>query len=229
MKRMTALVLSLVLLMSFVSFAGAATPVESIKLNKTKIAIDVNKTFQLKATVKPAGADKKVKWTTSNKKVATVDAKGLVKGIKAGTATITCTAADGSGVKATCTVEVKGELDYNKYYTQKLKPAMDSIANSMNKQLGSQEEVKNAFNKAKEACDMLEEAHNTLPVLKKDSKAKKYLKALKTNIQEGQKRAGGNGEDLPENDETILKCQQNAGKNLQLYMERIKTVLGIKK
>lgn len=56
----------------------------TIKLNKTKVSIGVGKTFQLKLK----GTKKKVTWTSSNKKIATVSNKGKVKGIKKGSATI---------------------------------------------------------------------------------------------------------------------------------------------
>ena len=46
-------------------------------------------------------------WKSSNTKVATVTSKGVVKAKKAGTVTITATAKDGSGKKATCKVTVK--------------------------------------------------------------------------------------------------------------------------
>ena len=49
----------------------------------------------------------KVTWTSSNTAVATVDNSGKVKGVAIGTATITATATDGSGVKASYTVYVK--------------------------------------------------------------------------------------------------------------------------
>jgi len=45
-------------------------------------------------------------WTSSNRKAATVDEDGFVTPVGAGKATITCTAADGSNVKAQCTVNV---------------------------------------------------------------------------------------------------------------------------
>lgn len=47
-----------------------------------------------------------MKWSSSNKKIATVNAKGKVTGKKAGTVTITVKATDGSGKKATCKVVV---------------------------------------------------------------------------------------------------------------------------
>ncbi len=83
-------------------------PVTKITLSKTSASILRNKTITLKATAGPSSAnDKSVAWTTSNKKVATVDSKGVVKGIAKGTATITATARDGSKVKAACKITVK--------------------------------------------------------------------------------------------------------------------------
>lgn len=204
--------------------AAKATKVESIKLNKTSATLDVGKTVQLKATVSPASAsNKKVKWSSSNKKVASVSASGKVKALKAGQATITCQAADGSGVSAACVVDVRGALDYKKYYKEKLKPEMDSIANCVTRQFSSLEDLKNAFYKANEAYLNLEKATNALDVLKKDAKVKKFLKALKKNIQEGGKRA----ESAPESDEKIQTYLQNTAKNLKLYMERVQTLLKI--
>lgn len=56
------------------------------KLNKKKVTLTVGKKVKLK--VKNAGK-KKVKWKTSDKKVAKVNKKGVVKAKKAGKATIT--------------------------------------------------------------------------------------------------------------------------------------------
>ncbi len=80
-------------------------PVTSVKLNAATRTIYTGKTFTLKATVAPANAtDKTVKWTTSNKNVATVTSKGVVKGVRPGTATITATC---GGKKAACKFTVK--------------------------------------------------------------------------------------------------------------------------
>lgn len=49
---------------------------------------------------------KAVEWNSDNTEVATVDANGLVRLLAQGTATITATATDGSGVQAQCTVIV---------------------------------------------------------------------------------------------------------------------------
>ena len=82
--------------------------VKKVTVKKSKVTVYVGKTSKISATVTPAKATiKKVKYTTSNKKVATVTAKGVIKGVKAGTAKITVAAVDGSKKKATVTVTVK--------------------------------------------------------------------------------------------------------------------------
>lgn len=91
----------------------AEVKVSAIKLSKTTAAVKKGKTLQLKADVTPAEAkDKSVVWTSSNKKIATVDSKGKVKGIKYGKVTITAMAKDGSGVKATCKLTVGYGITY---------------------------------------------------------------------------------------------------------------------
>lgn len=76
----------------------------TVKLNKKSAVIYTNKnpkTITLKATVK--GASRKVKWTSSNKAVATVSG-GKVKAVKPGSAVIKATA---NGKTATCKITVK--------------------------------------------------------------------------------------------------------------------------
>lgn len=82
--------------------------VKKVTVKKSKVTVYVGKTSKISATVTPAKATiKKVKYTTSNKKVATVTAKGVIKGVKAGTAKITVAAVDGSKKKTTVAVTVK--------------------------------------------------------------------------------------------------------------------------
>lgn len=87
--------------------------VSSITLkNKTKKLYLGGKAAAAKFTlkvkkIKPARAtSKKVLYTSSDKSVATVSKKGVVKAKKAGTATIYVKAADGSGTTASCKVTV---------------------------------------------------------------------------------------------------------------------------
>ena len=64
----------------------------------------------LDATVTPKDATNKVlTWSSSDKKVATVDQEGIVKAVNEGTATITAEATDGSKVKGTIKIKVIGK------------------------------------------------------------------------------------------------------------------------
>ena len=81
--------------------------VTKITLNKTTASVGKGKAMQLTATVTPTNAtNKAVTWKSSNTKIATVSSTGKVTAKSAGTVTITCTAKDGSGKKATCKVTV---------------------------------------------------------------------------------------------------------------------------
>ena len=62
----------------------------SVKLNKSTLALTKGKTATLTATLSPSGAASfKKTWSSSNTKIATVDANGKVKAVGKGTATIT--------------------------------------------------------------------------------------------------------------------------------------------
>ena len=81
--------------------APTPTGIKDVPTTKT---LAKGKTLVLKPTLVPAGAQAKISYTTSNKKVATVDAKGKVTAKGKGKAVITITAGK---VKKTCTVTVK--------------------------------------------------------------------------------------------------------------------------
>ena len=81
-------------------------PAKSVTVTPASCTVEVGESKQLTATVMPENASEKtVVWSSSDSKIATVDANGTVKGIKNGTATITATAVDG-GFSDTCTVTV---------------------------------------------------------------------------------------------------------------------------
>lgn len=82
--------------------------VTSISLNKTEISkIEVGEQVQLTATVLPENAtNRNVTWSSSNSKVATVDANGLVTIVGEGEAIITAKTTDGSNLSATCKITV---------------------------------------------------------------------------------------------------------------------------
>ena len=77
----------------------------SAKNGKPEVA--VGKNIALTATVTPTNAtDKTVTWKSDNLSIATVNADGLVTGVKVGKVTITATANDGSGKSGSIVVEV---------------------------------------------------------------------------------------------------------------------------
>ena len=81
--------------------------VTSVTLDESELTIEKNFTAQLTAIVAPDDADNLgLTWTSDNEEVATVDENGLVTAVGEGTATITATANDGSGVSASCVVTV---------------------------------------------------------------------------------------------------------------------------
>ena len=91
-------------------------PVSKISLNKEKATLTItmeqkNPSITLKATVSPADAtDNSIVWKSSNKDVATVSSSGKVTATGVGTCTITATAGDESGVKATCKITVNSDI-----------------------------------------------------------------------------------------------------------------------
>lgn len=83
-------------------------PVTSVKLNRTSYIMVKGRTATFKTAVAPAKAsNRKLVWKSSNPSVVNVNTAGKIAAVKAGTATITATAADGSGKKASCKVTVK--------------------------------------------------------------------------------------------------------------------------
>lgn len=94
--------------------SGSKKYVITVKITKVKTAklsgipakksIKKGKTYKLKAVVTPKNSDEKVTYSSSNKKIATVTAKGVVKGKKKGTVKITVKS---GSRKKTCKVTVK--------------------------------------------------------------------------------------------------------------------------
>lgn len=80
--------------------------VEEIRVNKTNEEIFVGESFTLTATVLPENAtNKDIKWVSSDEQIAIVE-NGVVKGIKAGIATIKAISSDENKI-AECQVTVK--------------------------------------------------------------------------------------------------------------------------
>jgi hypothetical protein len=97
LKKRLGVVMILAMLVSMFAMTLTAN---AAKLNKKKTTVAIGSTVKLQVT----GTSKKAKWSSSNKSVATVSKKGVVKGKKAGTAKITATVGK---KKFTCKVTVK--------------------------------------------------------------------------------------------------------------------------
>ena len=111
-RKVISTVLSAALITSGIAFQSsdisAAKKVTKLTLNKKSATLyqgadKAYSSIKLKATVKPKKSAK-VKFTTSNKKIATVSSNGVVKAKKAGKVTITAKA---GSKKAVCKITVK--------------------------------------------------------------------------------------------------------------------------
>lgn len=83
-------------------------PVEIITLEDEHIVLPRGETWDQIAYILPEDATfQRPDWTTSDKKVATVDENGVITAVNNGNCLITCTAADGMGAKAIAHVQVR--------------------------------------------------------------------------------------------------------------------------
>ena len=82
--------------------------VTSITLNKTDYTLWYEETFEMEASLTPAGVDAQVTWTSSNPTVLPIDEDGIVQNLNSGTSTVnvTITAACGDQT-ATCIVRCR--------------------------------------------------------------------------------------------------------------------------
>lgn len=96
---------------------NVTVPVQSITVSKEQLELVVGQKYSLTTTVLPDDAsNKKVKWSTSNDGVVSVDYNGQVTAKKPGTALVTATTEDGYH-SASCTITVRKaqDIDYNPY------------------------------------------------------------------------------------------------------------------
>ena len=85
--------------------------VSSVSVSPSSLSLTVGNSKQLSATVSPSNAtDKTVSWKSSDPSVATVSSTGLVKAVKAGSATITVSSANGKSATASVVVKAAGTV-----------------------------------------------------------------------------------------------------------------------
>lgn len=91
------------------AYTSDAEAVDKISLNKSQLYLRPGKTQILTSTMLPSDTGSEVKWTSSNTKVAKVDANGKITAVADGTAKITATAVKGNKT-AVCNVKVAAVL-----------------------------------------------------------------------------------------------------------------------
>ena len=86
-------------------------PVWSVYIEDAPEQLSMGESAQLTASIWPENAtNKAVSWSSSDSETLSVDENGLVTALKKGSATITLAAMDGSGKKATCTIQIPNAL-----------------------------------------------------------------------------------------------------------------------
>lgn len=111
MKKLSVVMIALA---AVIAVAGTGISVEAAKkptkmtLKATSKTVDVKGKVTVSVkSVSPAKASKSVTWKSSNKKIAKVNSKGVVTGLKKGTVKITATSKVNKKVKKSVTIKVK--------------------------------------------------------------------------------------------------------------------------
>ncbi|NEG95301.1 family 43 glycosylhydrolase [Bifidobacterium sp. SMB2] len=91
---------------------SSVVPVSGVMVSLDRSFVKVGEVVRAKVSVKPENAsDKSVSWSSSDEKVAKVDASGRVTAVGVGTVTITATAKDGSGVSGSAKLTVSASSE----------------------------------------------------------------------------------------------------------------------
>lgn len=144
MKKVFAFVLALAMILTTYQPTAtyAATKAPTISAKKMTLQVGSKKTL----TVKKAGKNATLKWSSSKKSIATVSKKGVVKAVKAGTANVKCKVVTKSKkhYTLTCKVTVKNAAVSKTVSTQKALATALKDKNVKNLTIKTDKEV--AFN-----------------------------------------------------------------------------------
>ena len=92
---------------SFGAIEPIFLPATSITMNLSEAQMAIDERVDLTVELSPSDANPRVIWKSSDPEVAAVDDSGVVRGVAAGTSTITATTTDGTDLSATCQVTVE--------------------------------------------------------------------------------------------------------------------------
>lgn len=116
-----------------VNVLNKVIPVSSITINSTKETLTIGSTLQLTAAVLPSNAtDRKLKWSSNNSAVVSIDNNGLVKAIESGNARITASAG-GKSVICEITV-VERSVDFSNISYKIMDAGLVHISGKINPQ-----------------------------------------------------------------------------------------------
>lgn len=141
MRKAVSLLLTAALILTTLNSAGiiqaakkkkANAKVSFVKITNTgrKLRIEKGKKFRLKTSVKVKpnqGKYKKLKFSSSNRKIVLVNSRGLLKGIKVGTAKITAASKMNPKKKASISVTVTKDVLVNSIKLNKKKITVDEF------------------------------------------------------------------------------------------------------
>lgn len=97
----------LIITFTIISFGLTKIPVTNIEATVKDATLKAGDTYVIKVIIRPSNAtDKKLSWSSANRKIATVDKNGKVKGIIAGKTVITATSLSNKKAIAKINVEV---------------------------------------------------------------------------------------------------------------------------
>jgi ABC-type sugar transport system, periplasmic component len=108
-KKVLSALLCVLIMTAFVfsAYAIKAVPLKSIKVDKSSITLTVGQTYKLNAKFTPVNTTQKLlSFSTSNKKIATIDSKGKITAVKAGKAVITVISSSNKKITAKCNVTI---------------------------------------------------------------------------------------------------------------------------
>lgn len=140
MKKLISLLMAFCLLLPVIPVLAEETT--TISFEAGEVSVPVGRSVNLKTTITPK-KNLKLEWSSSDESIATVSARGGVKGIAVGEAVITAKAAEDGSIAATCKVTVVLPVRKIVFAEKKL-----DLAAGMTLKLGITVEPADATNKA---------------------------------------------------------------------------------
>lgn len=165
----------------------------SIQVLRPAMVVPAGSTATIVSQVLPKEvADKKIKYISSDKNIASVDSKGVVSGIKAGTAKITLKTADGSSKETVVTVKVLADAGEVRLMDDFYQSANSDILKNteLDEKVGSWSQFDNLQEKLEgrvdEIIDGLSKQSNPEGTVE-DNMSDLYLTAIDTKTRDEQK------------------------------------------